>query len=278
MPVQTIVTIPLRQEADGGAKSATWAFAPLGDFQPPDSVPTDRLPGWPEAARAFDAALAASPATDSCHVCLGLFGRAERLVRLWMPPGAQVLEAPSALSLLEGTAVPWPELQEPDGAPLVIPALERCFLRHHRGLGLLRKLVESRWSARRRLVIGCDVWAWKYLRQAVQIDALCLHPLTAAPLAAYPGDEKLAPPLPSEASAARLRTCVLHALLIHYGLTAEVLALLLPFHTTETLRALTDLREEQLVFEMDRLWRVVPEKQRDIRRQLAEARFWVGDI
>lgn len=63
---------------------------------------------------------------------------------------------------------------------LVIPHLERYFLRYHDGLALVRSLTE-RLTTRRRALVGCDSWAWAFLQQAVGIGDLFGEPRTLAP-------------------------------------------------------------------------------------------------
>lgn len=49
----------------------------------------------------------------------------------------------------------------------VLPNLERCYLRHAHGLTLVRRLLDQACSgALGRGVIGCDSWAWAFLRRA----------------------------------------------------------------------------------------------------------------
>lgn len=48
--------------------------------------------------------------------------------------------------------------------PWVLPALERCFLRHPRGLGLVRRMFQQLQSGDLGSgVVGIDSWAWVYL-------------------------------------------------------------------------------------------------------------------
>ena len=56
------------------------------------------------------------------------------------------------------------------GGPVVVPRLERWFLRHHRGLGAVRALLEAVDRADRRVLIGCNSWAWALLCKAVEAN------------------------------------------------------------------------------------------------------------
>ena len=58
------------------------------------------------------------------------------------------------------------------GTPLVIPRLERWFLRRHDGLAPVRALLRSIDRTGRRCVIGCNSWAWAFLRTAVEAHLL----------------------------------------------------------------------------------------------------------
>lgn len=59
----------------------------------------------------------------------------------------------------------------------VIPALERCYLRHPRGLALVRALFSQGCTAGLgRGIVGCDSWAWAYLKQVAAIPSRALAP------------------------------------------------------------------------------------------------------
>jgi hypothetical protein len=65
-------------------------------------------------------------------------------------------------------------------APLVvIPQLERWFLRHQDGMCHVRKLLRQAARAERHCVIGCNSWAWQFLDNAVGAGRLL--PLGLAP-------------------------------------------------------------------------------------------------
>ena len=259
---------------------AAWRFRPLGgggggaeETGSLGAPPADPTPG----VRSLDEALGAPPKFP--QAVIGLFGAAKRLLGSWAPAHrARLLPPPAPAALLDGSAALWPDLQEAGDAVLVIPSLERCFLRHPHGLRLLRRLIESTWGRPGRLLLGCDAWAWTYLRHAIDLGALCPAPVTAPALLAVPADPD--PPLPELAPRAkefRLQAYVLHALLIHDGLPAALLPPLLPFRATQILQALAGLRDARLAFEKDGLWRVSPRHYADLRRRLAAAEFWVAD-
>lgn len=79
---------------------------------------------------------------------------------------AQVLTPPSATQILAGD-VRWLDMQTPiPGSFWVLPALERCFLRHSNGLDLLRNFLERALSgALGPGIIGCDSWAFAFVQR-----------------------------------------------------------------------------------------------------------------
>lgn len=64
---------------------------------------------------------------------------------------------------------------------LVIPQLERWFLRQRNGLKPLRTLLTRLAASQRRCLIGCDAWAWAYLAKAADADLMLPRPLTFMP-------------------------------------------------------------------------------------------------
>jgi hypothetical protein len=93
------------------------------------------------------------------------------------PPGQAIFDSDrSALDpLREG-------LDHSTETPLVVPGLHRYFLRHHRGLDLVRTIVDRLRHAARPTVVGCDSWAWAYLTGSLQIDAALPQPYVPVPL------------------------------------------------------------------------------------------------
>jgi hypothetical protein len=122
-----------------------------------------------------------------------------RSVAVVGPPGSKVQDvvevwarsadvfqvaAPSSAALDQGLHVP--VLPDDPDLPLVLPPLERLFLRRSGGLDLLRTLLERLMRERRSFVASGSSWSWSYLRET-------LHERTGfdrvlAP-AAYGGDE-----------------------------------------------------------------------------------------
>jgi hypothetical protein len=59
----------------------------------------------------------------------------------------------------------WLVEQRTDGHPWVFPSLERAYLRHAAGLGMIRRLLDQALSgALGRGIIACDSWAWAFLQ------------------------------------------------------------------------------------------------------------------
>ncbi len=109
------------------------------------------------------------------RVCEAMLGWAQE-------NGACVLAPPTPEQIL-GSSDWWHAVRDNSAEMLVIPQMERYFLRHHDGLSGLRQLVQWLWSNPRPIVVGCDSWAWAYLSRAVHVDAVFHQPLAPAPFA-----------------------------------------------------------------------------------------------
>jgi len=68
-------------------------------------------------------------------------------------------------------------LDDPDASPL-IPKLERRFLRTRGGLHDIRQLLDRLSMMERRIIIGCNSWAWQFLRKSCEIDLIFAAPIT----------------------------------------------------------------------------------------------------
>lgn len=69
-------------------------------------------------------------------------------------------------------------LDDPAAAPLVIPKLERRFLRTRDGLHEVRQLLDRLSLMERRIILGCNSWAWQFLRKSCEIDLIFATPIT----------------------------------------------------------------------------------------------------
>lgn len=92
--------------------------------------------------------------------------------------GAAIIEAPDRGEILAGEAR-MPDGRPVSGRPWVLPNLEHFYLRHARGLSLVREVLEASESGRLGPgVIGCESWAWAYLQYVWAVprpDALTLQ-------------------------------------------------------------------------------------------------------
>jgi hypothetical protein len=93
----------------------------------------------------------------------------------------QVIEAPRPDQILPGGEDWLAGLGEKKHAPVVIPCLEGCYLRHYDGLSLVNRVLDLLTATRRRCVIGCDSWAWAFLVKALRFDSALPHPFTLEP-------------------------------------------------------------------------------------------------
>lgn len=69
-------------------------------------------------------------------------------------------------------------LDDPHATPLVIPKLERRFLRTRDGLHEIRLLLDRLAVMERRIIMGCNSWAWQFLRKSCEIDLIFAAPMT----------------------------------------------------------------------------------------------------
>lgn len=110
-------------------------------------------------------------------------GSVNRLLRKFAKnAGWRVLGAPNESMLLSldfETYLSYTDV--PDNVPIVIPNLEKWFLRHHFGLNFLRDVIQWLRSQNKTCVIGCQSWAWRYLRKTMKIDTLFPYVLTISP-------------------------------------------------------------------------------------------------
>lgn len=93
--------------------------------------------------------------------------------------GHQILMPPQREALISNESYKLPEL-EGEGV-LVIPQLERWFLRHRNGLAIVRALLGTLDGLQRHCVIGCNNWAWSFLNKAVGANMVLPDALTFQP-------------------------------------------------------------------------------------------------
>lgn len=117
-----------------------------------------------EAARCQSRLLLVMPPCDGGHI-LNVFAERE---------GLQILAPPERERLVSLAAHELPDLSG-EGV-LVVPQLERWFLRQRNGLRLVRRLFAAIDTSERPVIVGCNSWAWAYLSRAVEADALLPDP------------------------------------------------------------------------------------------------------
>lgn len=83
-------------------------------------------------------------------------------------------DIPAALAMLD-------TIEDDPASLLVIPRLERWYLRRLDGLAGIRTLMAVLAVRKHRTVIGCNAWTWTYLSKAAGIDMLVGTPLCFAP-------------------------------------------------------------------------------------------------
>jgi hypothetical protein len=107
-------------------------------------------------------------------------GTAEIAVQWAATFGGQVLPDPRLDQITSG-GPKWLEQmdQSPDGV-WIIPHLERLYLRHSQGFGLLRAFIDQISSLPGRFLLVCDSWAWAFLNKALHLEALFPPPLVLA--------------------------------------------------------------------------------------------------
>lgn len=157
-------------------------LVPALDLEAASTSLDAELEGWrdgaPEAPRSV--ALVAPPG-----------GAAQEILALWAERAGLVpVEPPSRADLAAGTARC--ELPGDASTPLLLPPLERLFLRRVGGLECVRALLETLQRERRRYVAASDSWSWTFLRQTLHgrigFDRiLCPSPFDGAALATWIG-------------------------------------------------------------------------------------------
>ena len=173
-----------RPKKDESSASTQW--------QIPSAVELDAAviePDWGKAASALSTELNGwfdeSPDHCSVRVLVGPAGsgvasvlhalaRERQLKVLAPPPPHAILDDFDAHKLVLQS------LDESADELLVIPNLERFYLRHEDGMTLVRSITE-RLMSRHRVLLGCDGWAWAFLQQAIGIEDTLGEPMTVAP-------------------------------------------------------------------------------------------------
>lgn len=139
---------------------------------------------WSSAASAISAALdfcsvssadpgavrhraSAGEAAGACFLVGQPYCDHAAIVRHWAKSRqARVLEPPEPAQILSGDSSWLETLPGPGGPVWVLPAMERCFLRHANGLDLVRRLLERALAGEMGAgIIACDSWAFAFVQQ-----------------------------------------------------------------------------------------------------------------
>jgi hypothetical protein len=149
---------------------------------------------WMPAVEAFDRALDGNFTMPSYRPGIRFLvgqphGGHRRILEAWAKlHGGEVVVPPSYDEILSG-GLAW--IPEPSTVRhvWVLPALERCFLRHAAGLSSVRTFLERAVSGAVGYgVIGCDSWAWAFLQRIWPVadpQALTLQAFDGRRLADY---------------------------------------------------------------------------------------------
>jgi hypothetical protein len=259
-----------------------WRFVPPAEIAGPESgTARGRLQALTQrwGRPAADAVPAPEPAdpealTRALAGALQNQGSPSRIAVL-DPPGSGAAGALRLLSEHWKLRVLGPEAPPAEVAarePLVVPRLERMFLRTPAGLERLRTLLEALMERKAPTIVGCGSWAWRFLGAAYELDLGFPHQLVPAPPTSAPA----APTLPAALETDDL-FCI-QAMLLHDGLDQEALARLVPLPTLELRLRLTRLGELGLTRYGEEGWTVSPGAYQALRRALAQAGFWVDEL
>lgn len=93
----------------------------------------------------------------------------------------EFIEPPSPAEILTGGKEWLSVIKDSENTVVVIPELERCFIRHTDGLTLVRDFLDFVWERNQRYIIGCNSWAWSYLSRVLSIDSQFRNPLILRP-------------------------------------------------------------------------------------------------
>jgi hypothetical protein len=89
--------------------------------------------------------------------------------------GLTCLQPPTPQAILSGTAT-LPDLR--GDSPLIIPRLEAWMMRTYYGLNVIRELLAVLAESERKIVIGCNIYAWEFLKTAVSAASFLPEPMT----------------------------------------------------------------------------------------------------
>lgn len=126
-------------------------------------------PNWQPMAAALDDALAEwldnqQPPQVRVFVIAPPHGGHSDILTTWAKNHDWRIVSPPSPEQILARDLSWLDEQLRDPSPWVLPSLERCYLRHARGFELVRHLLDQS-SLLGHSIIGCDSWAWAFLRK-----------------------------------------------------------------------------------------------------------------
>ncbi|MDB4766569.1 hypothetical protein OAG71_02655 [bacterium] len=104
----------------------------------------------------------------------------ENVIQVWAERHSfHVLQAPSREAILQQTD--FASIDPGGDGPIIIPRLEDFMVRHHQGLNLLRSLLTEVNQSERQFFIGCNAWAWEFLKASIFADKMLPSPQSFKP-------------------------------------------------------------------------------------------------
>lgn len=165
----------------GDAVEGTRKWRPAPDELLDEAVPAPR---WHDATGALTDALedwweAEQPAVAAQLLLAPPHSGVSEIAICWAKRNkVRLVKPPSTADILAGGAEWLAQFDSCDKSTVVVPKLERCYLRHYDGLGLVRRLIERMATGPHHCLLTCDSWAWAFLRRALAIDTLLPASLT----------------------------------------------------------------------------------------------------
>lgn len=161
----------LRSDKDAGIDAKTLALAPTDLLNRICESPA-HFPLIAELDATLATWVADVSAADKVQTIILPPCDREDLLGQWASANAlQIFDVDRKMSELDA-------LDDPQATPLVIPKLERRFLRTRSGLHDIRQLLDRLSVMERRIIIGCNSWAWQFLRKSCEIDLIFAAPKT----------------------------------------------------------------------------------------------------
>jgi hypothetical protein len=143
-------------------------IAPYPDWQNAVKVIEDKLENWLE-----------QPAEDEAFkifVAPNGSGLHEILAQLAVAKELEVVQSPECEHLTTRDFSWINDLKLCKKSPVVIPQLDKFFLRHYNGIEHFRLFMAKLVSLGQKCIIGCNSWLWKFLTQAMHFSESFLEP------------------------------------------------------------------------------------------------------